>query len=293
MPECVILVGPPGSGKTTLAREYEQKGYCRISQDDQGKEHLEIFKHDAFIGENIVVDRMGFSKEQRKRYIDILKEAQVKNFGNDYKIKIIVLHENKETCLARCRARENHPTIKDERSAQSALNTFFSKYERPTPDEGELEFRYPDKFKPTVIVSDMDNTLSDATHREPLMDKSKGKPNWRAFFSKMGEDLCNEWCKRILNDSLYSTILVSARPEDYRNVTESWLLHHEISYKELYMRARNDFRKDDIIKEIILDFELKTRYNILFWLDDRKQVIDKIRSRGITVLDCAGEKGNF
>lgn len=292
MPECIILVGPPGSGKSTLAQEYVSKGYNRISQDDQGKAHLDIFKHDAFIGENIIVDRMNFSKEQRKRYIDILKEAQVKNFGNEYKIKIIVLHENKETCLARCGSRENHPTIKDERSAQSALNTFFSKYERPTPDEGELEFRYPEGEKNWIIVTDMDNTLSDATHREHLLDKSKGKPNWKAFFDAMDKDPVNEWCRIIIDDTL-PVVIVSARPDDYRKKTEDWLFENNIDYKELYMRARNDFRKDDIIKEIILDFELKTRYNILFWLDDRKQVIDKIRSRGITVLDCAGEKGHF
>lgn len=295
MPECIILVGPAGSGKTTLAKEYEALGYCRISQDDQGKSHFDKFKHDAFIGENIVIDRMNFNKQQRQKYIEALKEAQVKNFGNEYKVKIIVLHENKETCLSRCLARQGHPTIKDERSAQSALNTFFSKYERPTPDEGELEFRYPDREKSYCVVSDMDNTLSDATHREHLLDKSKGNPNWRAFFSKMGDDPCNQWCKFIINSTSDNclAIIVSARPEDYRNVTESWLLHNDIIYNKMYMRASGDYRRDDIVKEQILDFELLTRYEVVFWLDDRKQVIEKIRSRGITVLDCAGEKGNF
>lgn len=294
MPECIILVGPAGSGKSTLAKEYESKGYCRISQDDQGKEHLDIFKHDAFIGENIVVDRMGFNKEQRKRYIDILRSAQEKNFGNKYHVKIIVLHENKAACLARCLARQDHPTIKDEKTAQSALNTFFSKYERPTPDEAdEIEFRYPERFKPICIVSDMDNTLSDAAHREHLLDKSKGKPNWKAFFDAMDKDSCNSWARSILNSSPYLSVIVSARPDDYRKITEDWLFTHTVVIHDLYMRARGDYRKDDIVKEQILDFELLTRYNILFWLDDRKQVIDKIRSRGITVLDCAGEKGHF
>jgi hypothetical protein len=47
------------------------------------------------------------------------------------------------------------------------------------------------------------------------------------------------------------------------------------------------------IKEIILDFEIFPRYNVLFAVDDRKQVIDMYRNKNIIVLDCAGEKGNF
>ena len=45
------------------------------------------------------------------------------------------------------------------------------------------------------------------------------------------------------------------------------------------MRRRNDFRQDNIIKEVILDFELLTRYNIEFCLDDRNQVVKMFRDR--------------
>ena len=58
------------------------------------------------------------------------------------------------------------------------------------------------------------------------------------------------------------------------------------------MRPRDDHRKDDIVKEIILDFEIKTRVNnILFAVDDRQSVVDLWRNRGITTLACA--KGDF
>jgi hypothetical protein len=46
-----------------------------------------------------------------------------------------------------------------------------------------------------------------------------------------------------------------------------------------------------LVKENILDFELLTRFNILFAIDDRQQVVDMWRRRGITALQCA--KGDF
>jgi len=235
---------------------------------------------------------MGFNKEQRKRYINILKEAQVKNFGNDYKIKIIVLHENKETCLARCLARENHPTIKDERSAQSALNTFFSKYERPTPDEGELEFRYPDREKNYCVVVDLDGTLCNIDHRLHWVKPAPGvKKNWKKFFETLEEDIPNVWCTVLINsfNSMIfppDIVFASGRPDDYMKQTKTWLEKHDFSTKYLYMRCRGDHRHDYVAKEIILDFEILTRFEPMFFIDDRQQVVDLWRRRGYVALQC-------
>ena len=57
------------------------------------------------------------------------------------------------------------------------------------------------------------------------------------------------------------------------------------------MRPRFDCRKDDIVKEIILEFEILPRYKPHFVLDDRQQVVDMWRKRGLTVLQC--DEGNF
>lgn len=57
------------------------------------------------------------------------------------------------------------------------------------------------------------------------------------------------------------------------------------------MRPRNDYRRDDIVKEIILDFEILTRYTPIFMIDDRTQVVEMWRRRGFVCLQCA--KGNF
>lgn len=293
MPKLIVLVGPPGVGKSTTAI-HEFRCYSYINQDSQGKTgHLDHFK---FLLENkhdIIVDRMGFNKQQRDRYLKPAKEA-------GYETKIVVLHENRETCLKRIVERRGHETINqgDTITANKALDTFFTKYERPEPGEAdEIEFRYPKLgMELNAVVSDIDNTLSDSNHRQAILDNNGGKKNWKGFFDAMNKDPVNEWCKDILESMREKNIIVlcSGRPDSYRNVTEKWLKDNNIHYDNLFMRHRSDSRPDTVIKEIILDFEIKTRFkNIKFWLDDRKCVIDKIRDRNVLVLDCAGPKGDF
>ncbi|WP_436197642.1 phosphatase domain-containing protein [Piscirickettsia salmonis] len=48
---------------------------------------------------------------------------------------------------------------------------------------------------------------------------------------------------------------------------------------------------DNIIKEEILDRLLSNNKHILFVIDDRRQVVDMWRRRGIVCLQCA--EGNF
>jgi len=84
-------------------------------------------------------------------------------------------------------------------------------------------------------------------------------------------------------------VIVSARPEDYWDITENWLLKNQIPYDRMYMRGSGDHRKDSIVKTEILEQMNKDGYFPRLWVDDRKQVIDAIREKGITVADIAGE----
>lgn len=289
MSELIILVGPPGSGKSTLSRTFGSK-YTRINQDELGKEiHLIQFNLSLASKNNIIVDRMGFSKEQRQRYIVPAKKA-------GYKTKIIVLHENFDTCLERCIKRENHPTIKDEKTARKVLNFFYSKYERPTPDEAdEIEFRYPEGEKPLAVICDLDGTLCQIDHRLHFVvhPEPRKKKDWKSFSENLIYDKVNEWCADILElfDCSSHIVLCSGRADNYKDLTEKWLLENKIIYTNLFMRRRDDFRPDNIIKEVILDFEILTRYKPYFFIDDRKSVVDMWRKRGYTCLQCA--EGDF
>jgi len=119
MKELILLVGPPGSGKSTKALG-ELNDSVYINQDLQGKEgHQKLFLESVKSELPIIVDRMNFSKEQRNRYLIPAKEA-------GYKTRIVVLHESFETCFNRCMKRENHETIKTQRDARNALDFFFN-----------------------------------------------------------------------------------------------------------------------------------------------------------------------
>lgn len=287
MKNLCLLVGPPGSGKSTLANEFLEDGFIIINQDDQGKDgHWKHFCDALQAGKNIVVDRMNFNKIQRDRYLLLAKEAE-------YATEIVVFHETYHTCFKRCVERKNHPTIKDQKSASSALHTFFSKYERVENTEADIVSRnYPPVIKKPALIIDLDGTLCNIDDRKKYVHPEPyGKKDWKAFFSNIKNDKVNKWCNEIIDKFSfgYKIVLCTGRPDDYRKDTERWLLTKLIPYDELFMRQRNDFRPDHVIKETILDFEILPRYDVLFAVDDRNSIIDLWRKRGIVALQCSKE----
>jgi predicted kinase len=291
-PTITLLVGPPGSGKSTEANKIRSAtDSVYVNQDSQGHRHLEIFNRALLEGRDIIVDRMNFNKTQRNRY---LEPAEV--YG--YLTKIIVLHVPFETCLQRASVRANHETIADAETAEKAIRGFFSNYERVSDGEADEVVRLG--WKPAestkAIWSDLDGTLANVNHRlHYVRNVDKKKMRWDKFFADMDKDTVNEWCKAILDNmsDTYPIVYATGRPEDYMNLTIPWLQDNGLRYpgSKLFSRLKGDYRKDDIVKEIILEFEVKTRYNVLFAIDDRQQVVDMLRRHNITVLQCA--KGDF
>jgi predicted kinase len=312
MPTITVLVGPPGSGKSTFANDYCRNhplppNCTRISQDDQGKDgHMSLFNSALSARSDLVIDRMNFDKNQRERYLKPARDA-------GYATRIIVFHVSLKTCLERCAARENHPTIQDAKTASQAVNFFFSKYERVQDDEADEVMRmgWVDIRAPKCIWSDLDGTVADVEHRRRHVRPSvvatthrledlpaepvKFKPNWKAFFDEMELDPVDETVRSILDDKshTYPIVYATGRPDNYKQQTERWLIENGLRYpgSSLFMRMRNDMRRDDIVKEIILEFEVKTKYNVFFALDDRDQVVKMLRKHGVKVLQCA--EGDF
>lgn len=287
MPRLILLVGPPGSGKTTWSyNEFltENPNFSRISQDDMGgKSHIKQFRKAIVNKENIIVDRMNFNKDQRNRYLQLAKDA-------GYGTEIIVFHTPMKTCIDRCMEREDHPTIKDAKSVIRATHFFFTKYERVEDDEADVVTRkgWVD-IEPNTIVCDLDGTLADAMHRVHYV-RGEGKKNWKKFFEEIPNDTVNEWCKAILDNMhhKYNIIYATGRSADCMENTLLWLGKHKLLYDnfEIFSRLHNDYRKDNIVKEIILEFEIKTRCGILFVVDDRPAVCRMWRKHGYTVLQC-------
>lgn len=286
MKELILLVAPPGAGKSSLATTFITHAY--VNQDSQGKEgHWVKFVDDVVMGRNIIVDRLNHLKDQRNKYLSLAKE-----YG--YTTRIIVLHVSSDVCMSRCLARTGHQTITTPQDASRAIDMFFRKYERVQDNEADVvERRGWDGPKDLCIITDLDGTLADLRHRLHFVNGTDNiterKKDWKSFFKAAPDDAVHEWCRSILDTAKLPVVVATARPDEYKKDTKDWLDKHGISYNHMVMRRRNDYRHDTIVKEMMLEFELLPKYNILFWLDDRGSVIKMLRSHGVRVLDCQGE----
>lgn len=147
-------------------------------------------------------------------------------------------------------------------------------------------------MKRKSFICDLDGTLCDTSHRQHLVEAKK----WDAFYSAMDQDKLNDPIAAIvrnMSDAGHPVIFVSGRPAAYRRKTEIWLQLHAgfVDSYRLHMRPDGDFRKDSIVKEEIYKRDIKPFFDILFCIDDRKQVVDMWRANGLVCLQCA--EGDF
>lgn len=142
-----------------------------------------------------------------------------------------------------------------------------------------------------IVICDIDGTIADCSHRLHLI---KDKPkNWNKFHELCIQDKVVEniqeivWC---LN-KFHIVIYITGRPESSRELTEKWLANHSFPEGDLYMRKDGDYRQDWITKAEHLDKVLIDDVKILCALEDRDQVCDMWREKGVTCLQV--KKGDY
>jgi phosphatidate phosphatase APP1 len=94
-----------------------------------------------------------------------------------------------------------------------------------------------------------------------------------------------------LYDHEFRFIYVSGRKEATRKATWDWLAKHGFPPGPIHLRADGDYRKDSIVKAEIADRENLTMDTVFCVFDDRNQVVDMWRARGIRVFQVAN--GDF
>ena len=144
--------------------------------------------------------------------------------------------------------------------------------------------------KQRAIIVDLDGTLCNTDHRQHLVEAKK----WDEFYDALPDDLPHDWCRELvkaMRDQKVMTLLVSGRPDSHWGQTTEWLSKHMPKWDGLFMRKTGDYRKDCIVKEEIYRKNIEPHFEILFCVDDRKQVVDMWRSIGLVCLQCA--EGDF
>ena len=289
--------GLPASGKSTEAlkmlKEYPTR-YRRVNKDSIRT--MLIGPDFNFHTEDMIVNVRNYAMEialrkgfdiicddtnlRDKYYIEVCNVA--KKIGD---VQIIQKYFEcpLETCLERNRKREN-PVPED------LIIRMHEKYIKGKTVEEKTEYFPPIKktFEtnpnlPKAIIVDIDGTLAINNGTRSYYDSTR-----------VIEDDVNVPIAEIVK--LYSKqgiliIIASGRKDDCRADTETWLKCNDIPYNILLMRSADDSRKDAITKSELYDNNIKGKYEILFVLDDRKQIVDKWRELGLTCLQIAD--GNF
>jgi predicted kinase len=276
MSKLTLLRGLPASGKSTKAAEIVKDGMVRINGDLM----REMLHFNKFTGKNEGITQ-NMSKILAEDLLDCGKSVVIDNTNlnpntveswrelvrnTDHSFEIVDIDTSVEECIRRDTARAE----KGERSVGADVIRKMA-----------LQYKgYMDGQK--VIVSDMDGTLSDCSHRQGWVEKTP--KDWDTFFSLCKFDsLRKEVYDQVVSYNL-PIVIVSARPEKCRKDTECWLNKFNINYVALIMREDHDSRPDTEVKRDIYNKYLKN-LSIVKIFDDRPSIISLWSELGLDVVD--------
>ena len=152
-----------------------------------------------------------------------------------------------------------------------------------------------------AIIIDMDGTATNPGDRRKFVEQEP--KDYNSFYYGIPYDKPNKWCREIVYRFAdeYDPLFVSGRPEkmvigmneyNLRLWTVEWLvkyypkINRPYIESHLFMRATGDHREDYIIKKEIYETQIKDKYDVLFCLDDRRQVTQMWREQGLVCLQC-------
>jgi predicted kinase len=298
MAKVIILVGPPGSGKSTWAKKYllNHGDTLRVNRDEYRLmlrnqnycepkiESLISKMQDATILEalgarlDVIIDQTNCKLSRIEHYINLLSPAaDIEFLVFDISLKKAIIND------------ATRPNPVGEEIVKAIYEDFvvirdsypFNKI--PKSKLVHIQPNYSSPLPPAVIF-DVDGTLALMNNRGPF--------DW----DKVHRDELNEVVKEqvLFHKSLHRKIIVvSGRDEESRKDSQDWFDMYDIPYDYFYMRPKGDMRKDIHIKKEIYENEILGKYNVICVYDDRKVVVEKWREMGLFVFDVNQHKVLF
>ena len=99
---------------------------------------------------------------------------------------------------------------------------------------------------------------------------------------------------KILKSQGFTIVIFSGRSKATKDATKDWLKKHDVPFDLLKMRPTDKdwhFMKDSDLKQHWLDDLFPIKDDVFAVFDDRNQVVDMWRSKGIRV--CQVAEGDF
>ncbi|MEU6315146.1 RNA ligase [Streptomyces sp. NPDC047014] len=300
LPVVHVMTGLPASGKTTAARALQAASggrMRRVNLDDlramldlPDPERGRSFAHEQTVlqvqdaavraavdgGFDVVVDNTHLTKNIPKR-----RKAAVGGLAT------FVVHDFTDVPLEECLRRD---AAREHQVGEEIIRILADKHRQARKGGWRLTSEWmngtsagtavppvtpyvPDPALPTAVMCDIDGTLALTGDRGPY------------DFTRCELDLLNASVRHALDAFRRADgdviVLLSGRSEEYRVQTEAWLRRHEVPYDELWMRARGDTRRDDVVKAELFDAHVRHRYAVRVSLDDRDRVVAVWRRMGL------------
>jgi hypothetical protein len=146
-------------------------------------------------------------------------------------------------------------------------------------------------MKQPAIIIDRDGTLASVDYCAPK--DSKDDESWNNFNAALRFDAPVPVVAALLRSVRpgVARIMTSGRmegdwPGDRRRriAMMDWIVKHQLPIDELFMREGGDYRVDSVLKDEIYETKIAPRYDVKFVIDDRPQVCDMWRKKGLHVL---------
>ena len=238
-----------------------------------------ILKYFVENSKDIIVDDTNYNTQHLSRIKDICR---------GYALEIIDMHEDFGITIEECIKRNKN---RDKKVPDIAIYSMAKKYNVTRTNGGPKIEAFVSDYD--YIICDLDGTLCDIDHRLSFIH-GIGKKDWDGFFEAMDKDSIRPVTKQLIDLTYpnHAVVIVTGRPEKYRDMTVAWLTDNDVRYNALYMRRDGDRRPDTIVKQEILDLYLD-KDKIEMVIDDRRSVLDMWRSNNLKTINMGGENNDF
>lgn len=276
----IVCIGIPASGKSTWAKA--QPDAIVVSRDqirldvfgvvfDPSVEHLVGKVHNKAVvdglrdGQTVIVDNCNLKGKYRNDLKKLCIEA-----GVPVLYKEVPFLTDVDVCRERNNKRQGNKVPDDvfNKFVELAKPWYNGKmmassinFEPPGAPPSPPPY---DSNKGDCIVCDLDGTLCNLNGRDPYDPSTcdRDLPVYPVLD-----------CLNAMYAQGKDIVFMSGREDKYRNQTMKFLSKYTTFPSRLLMRATDDKRKDSIVKRELYETELKSKYNVIFVIDDRPSVV--------------------